>query len=175
MGLGFSARRDLLEKYYEKHNNKDVFERVAIRQNIRSVAKGMMSSIMQCYFSKAPVETGYGRSAGIRYTQEDRPVASLGGRRKRYRGHFTIIIGSEKPAHGGETFPHAPYMAIQNILPSNEGWINEATHKARGRIKSYGFAKYMYINNPLMTAHYITNNGTNRPSGYKIGVIFIDE
>ena len=169
MGLGVSARRKLLEEYYEKHDNRDTFERVATRTNIKSYARGIMFSIISAFFSKAPVETGYGRSAGIRYKQSS---TIRDGKKKRIINHFSIVIGSEAPAKGGQ-IKNAPYMAIQNVLPSNEGWIEEGLYKARQRLREQNLQGYVYINPPVQKSKYVTKNGANRPSGYTLEVIFM--
>lgn len=168
MGYGIAARRKLLENYYLEKGNRDVFERVATRMNIKSYARGVMNMIMLAFFSKAPVETGYGRSVGIRYKQA---TYTIDGKKKRYVNHFIITIGSDTNAVGGQTV-NAPYMAIQNVLPSNEGWIQDALYKARAKIKELGIQGYVYINNPVLKSKYVTKNGQNRPSGYTLEVIF---
>ena len=42
---GLKARRELLEKYQERHNGREAYERVKTRQNIKSYTRQAMSII----------------------------------------------------------------------------------------------------------------------------------
>lgn len=153
---GIKLRRELLEKYQERHNGREAYDRVKTRQNIKSYTRQAMSIILEEFYNNAPVETGYGRSAGIRYKRDSSNL-------------FHIIVGSEKNARSGQ-INNAPYMAIQNVWDYNQGWIQDAIRSAKNKLRKYGI--HIIIDNPHIISNYITKSGSAPPSGYSIKVFF---
>ena len=164
MGKGIRAREHLLDKYLERHSGRNVYERVKTRQNIRYVSREALNVILQCLYDEAPVESGYGRSAGIRYKQNTTGVTNT-----RLKNLFTIIVGSDTTAKSGQT-SKAPYMAIQNYSNEygNTGWIDNALINAKMQFKKDGI--YVLIGNPNVISNYVTKGGTAPPAGYSIEI-----
>lgn len=162
----YRTRELLRDRYLERHNGREVYDRVKNRQNIRMVAREALNVTLECLYKRAPKETGYGRSAGIRYKQRE-----LNG--ERLRNLFDIIIGTETTAHSGQ-IQGAPYMALQNVpnhdtgTGRNEGWIQDGLWDARRKFKQYGV--YILVGNPNILSTYTTKGGTTPPSGYKISI-----
>lgn len=156
MGKGIKAREHLLDNYLNRHSGREVYERVKNRQNIKTYAREVMAIILNEFYKVAPKETGYGRSVGIRYKRDGRNL-------------FRIIIGSERGAVSGQVH-NAPYMAIQNVLDYNQGWIQDAIHNSKNKLRNYGM--HIIIDSPKIISHYSTKGGTTPPSGYSVKVYF---
>lgn len=153
---GISARKELLGKYRTRHSDRETFDRVRTRQNIKSYTREAMSIILKEFYNHAPKETGYGRSAGIRYKKDSTNI-------------FRIIVGSETGAVSGQ-IPNAPYMAIQNVWDYNQGWIQDAIQSSKQILRKNKI--HIIIDNPHIISHYSTKSGTNPPAGYSIQVYF---
>lgn len=153
-------REYLRDRYLARHSGREVYDRVKTRQNIRMVAREALNVTLECLYKRAPKETGYGRSAGIRYKQRERNI-------------FDIIIGTETTAHSGQ-IQGAPYMALQNVpnpktgLGRNEGWIQDGLWDARRTFKHYKVN--ILVGNPNILSTYTTKGGTTPPSGYTINI-----
>jgi hypothetical protein len=162
----YRQREYLRDKYLNRHNGREVYDRVKTRQNIRMVAREALNVTLECLYKRAPKETGYGRSAGIRYKQRE-----LNG--ERLRNLFDIIIGTETSAHSGQ-IQGAPYMALQNVpnpqtgTGRNEGWIQDGLWDARRTFKRYKVN--ILVGNPNMLSTYTTKGGSSPPSGYIINI-----
>ena len=156
----YKQREYLRDKYLERHNGRELYDRVKTRQNIRMVAREALNVTLECLYKRAPKETGYGRSAGIRYKQRKRNI-------------FDIIIGTENSAKSGQ-IQGAPYMALQNVpnidtgTGRNEGWIQDGLWDARRTFKRYKVN--ILVGNPHILSTYITKGGTTPPSGYTIEI-----
>ena len=147
-------RRELVDDYLASHNGKALYEEVEEDTAIRGYQLEMIREILRRLYEEAPVDTGYGRVAGIRYTKlsDDR---------------YRILIGSTTDAHGGQ-IANAPYMAIQNFF---NPWIDIALWYAHNLRRKYGLV--VVIEGPYVMSHYITANGAVRPSGYYIDIVFM--
>lgn len=156
----YKYREYLRDKYLNRHNGREVYDRVKTRQNIRMVAREALNVTLECLYKRAPKETGYGRSAGIRYKQRERNI-------------FDIIIGTETTAHSGQ-IQGAPYMALQNVpnpktgTGRNEGWIQDGLWDARRTFKRYKVN--ILVGNPNTLSTYATKGGSSPPSGYTINI-----
>ena len=175
MAMGINKRKLELEKYYAYYNGREVFDRVVSRRNIRVYSRIILRDIMLSLWLKAPKATGFGASAGIWYKKDEES-----------KNIFYVIVGEEEHASAGQTKPHAPYMAIQNVSDYNTGWIDDGVRASKSKLKQEGFnvprknsknermsPLLVTVDNPAILSHYVTKEGLGSPSGYHIDVTLL--
>lgn len=164
-----------VDRYNEKYQNRELYERTKTRQNITLNARNLISVVLACLFDCAPKVTGYGAKYGIKLKRVVKSKAS--GKLSKYRYH--IIIGSEAGAKNHQ-FKDAPYIAWQNepryhdysggkkgkIMGGGyyEGWVEKGIAKANNELRKQG--AFVLISGPFVVGKY-PSGGT---AGYLIEV-----
>lgn len=160
-----------VENYLNRHNGRELYERVRTRQNLTKRARIILSEILEQLFKEAPKKTGYGKRFGIRLKRVSVSKTS----RKKSKSVYDIIIGSEFDAYNHQ-ITDAPYIAWHNnphyvdketgqVYKGGtwEGWVDSAIYNIKQKFKSNGILV-------LINKSVISNYPTGGVSGYRIRI-----
>ena len=132
------ARTIMAERYLEKYNGKELYERVLQDKRMNETARQGLSILLQELRNFCPRETGYGQLVGIRYK-------SFVGRNKQKLKYqtsleYNIFVGAEHDVKNHELFK-APYVAYHSSYCPNacwSNWIDNAIYSAKKKCASIG-------------------------------------